>query len=377
MSQVQTLYPAPFYQSVAQWAEQRSPKPQVESSRLSWLAIISSLNYAGIIAMYKYVMRLYEIVQPVNEAINFVQFAGPAEQAIKQGILDAVDTLVNVRITPEIQQEINQTKKFGSVKNLAKLVEQMSQNCSNNLTTLAVEVMKVPETSVSFKDIGTNRGECSEKQVRLSTRYLTRIGNQIWSTWALALASNNVSNPPDYNNTAKRIIRKFKTQIFSRAVMIEIDDCVSVFIHEMVHAQQDMQQYNKGISSSDSEYRSYLTSKDKFMQMVTDPASSEFQGADFSRIYQASPQEMAAYAHQYAISFIKDNKLDKANTVADKDVMAKLQNYLGDFYKDRTNRKEYRILKRYGSLVYSNVMDFLARKSEIAKQKTQKQIKPL
>ena len=104
-------------------------------------------------------MRLYEIVQPVNEAINFVQFAGPAEQAIKQGILDAVDTLVNVRITPEIQQEINQTKKFGSVKNLAKLVEQMSQNCSNNLTTLAVEVMKVPETSVSFKDIGTNRGE--------------------------------------------------------------------------------------------------------------------------------------------------------------------------------------------------------------------------
>jgi hypothetical protein len=313
-------------------------------------------------------MRLYEIVQPINEAINFVQFAGPAEQAIKQGILDAVDTLINVRITPEIQQEINQTKKFGSVKQLTNLVQQMSQRCSLNLTTLAVEVMKVPETTVIFKDLGTDRGECLEKQVRLSSRFLTRIGNQIWGTWALALASTNVSDPPDYNNTAKRIIKKFKTQIFSRAVMIEIDNCVSVFIHEMVHAQQDMQQYNKGISSDDTEYRSYLTSKDKFMQMVTDPESSEFQGDNFSRIYQASPQEMAAYAHQYAISFIKDNKLNDPTVVADKAVMAKLQNYLGNFYKDRTNQKEYKILKRYGSLVYSNVMDFLARKSQTAKQ---------
>jgi hypothetical protein len=73
----------------------------------------------------------------------------------------------------------------------------------------------------------------------------------------------------------------------------------------------------------------------------------------------------------YFTKFIKDNKLNVQGATADAATMAKLQNYLGNYFKDRANPKEYKLLKRYGSLVYKAVADYLNRNAAQAKQNTQ------
>jgi hypothetical protein len=114
-----------------------------------------------------------------------------------------------------------------------------------------------------------------------------------------------------------------------------------------------------------------LASKDKFNKVIDDPESAGIDDTEAYKLYRASPQEMAAFANQDALKFIKDNKLNVQGATADAATMAKLQNYLGNYFKDRENPKEYKLLKRYGSLVYKAVADYLNRNAAQAKQNTQ------
>jgi hypothetical protein len=72
---------------------------------------------------------------------------------------------------------------------------------------------------------------------------------------------------------------------------------------------------------------------------------------------------MAAFANQDAARFIKDNNLNVQGVTADAATMAKLQNYLGKYFRDRDNYQERTLLKRYGTLVYKAVDDYLSRKN--------------
>jgi hypothetical protein len=344
-------------------------------------------------------MRLYEITQNVDEAVNFTRYIDDAEDAMRKGILKAVNTLPNIEITPEMQADIDDTGKFGSVKQKANLVELIAKYCSANLKNLSNKKIQVPLTNVIFSPLGTNNGECAGLTIRLNIRYINSIAPRIWYFWTQALDKNyskhnhsdindyndndyddyedneyDTDYPYDYKELADESIKEFKNSMFVPIIEEYIAECSSVFIHELVHAKQHATQRVKGIPNKKLDYRSYIKTKEipnkeKFQTMVNTPGALD--NPENYKIYRASPQEMTAFANQEAVKFIKDNKLNVPGAKADAATMAKLQNYLGNYFRDRDNYKEYIILKRYGTLIYKAVVDYLNRNSTQAKQNTQ------
>jgi hypothetical protein len=310
-------------------------------------------------------MRLYEIEQTVDEAANYTRYIDDAEDAMKKGILTACSIMANIKITPEMQADIDETRKLGSVKQALNLAGLIKQHCANELKILAETKMKVPVSDVVFEELGTTNGECAYLEIRLNIAYINGITHQIWNRWTKDLANNNTSIPFNYTKTAKKIINTFKKTVFNSPIPA-LDNCASTFIHEMVHAHQHAAQAAKGISADDTDYRSYLKTKEiptkKAFQDMVDTENALDDPENY-KIYRASPQEMAAFANQDAARFIKDNKLNTPGAKADAATMSKLQNYLGKYFRDRDNYKEYILLKRYGNLVYKAVADYLNRKT--------------
>jgi hypothetical protein len=303
-------------------------------------------------------MKINEVAQPVAEAINFARYTDDADAAMKSGIVSSVRTLPKVRITDSMAAEI-EAGSTNSLKTQANLSKLMAKYCSANLKKLAVQTMSVPVTAVVFEPLGNNKGECADLEIRLNSRYLKGIEHKILADWVNSLRKSGV-DPLNYAETTNEIIDAFINNVlFAGSAETIALSCANTFIHEMVHAQQNQLQYNQG--RTDTEYRSYLAPKDRFNKMMSDPGSVDMDDDVAHKIYRASPQEMAAFANQDAAKFIKDMGLNQPNAVADQKVMSELQHYVNEYFNDRTNPKEYRLLKRYGSLVYRAVMDYLQR----------------
>ena len=331
-------------------------------------------------------MRLHEITQNVNEAVNFTRYIHDVENAIKQGILKSVDTLPKIKITSEMQDEIDTTNSFGSVKKKANLAKLMSTYCSVNLKNLAVKQMQVPVKSVIFAALENNHnGECTGLDIGLNINYINSISNKIWHHWSDTLHrlydrynqddndddsydDNYIDDyPMDYNELASDAIATFKNNLFLPNIEDTIDKCASTFIHEIVHARQHQAQYALG---KDDDYRSYLKNKDiqtkqEFQDMIDTPGALD--NPENYKLYRASPQEMAAFANQEAAKFIKVNGLNKPGVKPNAAIMSRLETHLGNLFRDRSNYKEYQLLKRYGTLIYKAVADYLNRKAELEK----------
>jgi hypothetical protein len=345
-------------------------------------------------------MRLYEITQNVTEAINFTRYIDDAEEAMKKGILKAVDTLPKIKITSAMQADIDRTGELDGVEQTVNLAELIAKYCSANLKNLAKTKIQIPLTRVQFIPLGNNLGECDRLTINITSKYINSIAARIWFLWDQALEKKydkyNNSEVSDYNDDedyddydnddydtdypynykelADETITEFRKEIIEKVVQEYIDKSVSVFIHEMVHAKQHAAQKAKGIPAKKFDYRSYIKTKEipnkeKFQDMVATPGA--LSDPVNHKIYRASPQEMTAFANQDAARFIKDNKLNVPGAKANAETMAKLQNYLGKYFKDRDNYKEYILLKRYGTLVYKAVADYLNRNAEQTKQNTQ------
>jgi hypothetical protein len=347
-------------------------------------------------------MRLHEIEQTVDESVNYARYIDDAEDAMKKGILKAVDNLPHIEITPEMQADIDRTGELDGVKQTVNLAELIAKYCSASLKNLAKTKIQVSLSKVQFIALGNNEGECDRLTININSKYINSIAARIWFLWDQALEKKyakynnsevsdydddeedyndydydndeyNTDYPYNYKELADETITEFRKDIFTKVVQEYVDKCASIFIHELVHAKQHAVQLAKGIPAKNLDYRSYiktkeLPTKEKFQNMVATPDALD-DPLNY-KIYRASPQEMAAFANQAAAKFIKDNKLNVSGAKADAATMAKLQNYLGKYFKDRDNYKEYILLKRYGNLVYKAVADYLNRNAEQAKQNT-------
>jgi hypothetical protein len=171
--------------------------------------------------------------------------------------------------------------------------------------------------------------------------------------------------------TADSIIDSFKSNMFTSPINTVVGNIAGVFIHEMVHAKQD-----KAASANKMDpqkaYRSYLTNKETFDKSIEDYEAAGFTKAEAYRLYRGSPQEIAAFANQEAAKFIKNKKLDQRGVVATPQKLSDLQNqlkYLNDIFTDKNNPTEIKIIRRYTTLMYKAVMDYLDRKNEVEQRK--------
>lgn len=320
-------------------------------------------------------MRLYEIQQNIEESINLTRYLPEVENAIKKGILDSMDSFVNVKITPDIQANINETGKFGAVKPRVKLVSKMKKHCSTNIQSVASSTMNMPNITVYFDKI-KNNGEWygDDSAIAINIKYLNDIKNRVWANWSAQLIKYNEGDTLDYLETADSIIDEFKRYTFTPAVSAVVTNIAGVFIHEMVHAMQDKAASTKGMNP-DKAYRSYLTNKETFDKSIEDYKKAGFTKEQAYRLYRGSPQEIAAFANQEAAKFIKNKKLDQPGVQATPQRLADLQTqlkYLNDIFKDKNNPTEIKIMRRYTTLMYKAVMDYVERKNELeqAKQNT-------
>jgi hypothetical protein len=131
----------------------------------------------------------------------------------------------------------------------------------------------------------------------------------------------------------------------------------SVIIHESVHLVQHSRQYMAGRQST--EYRSYL-----------DPKRSTFpelqRQKDWSRdpenmkLYRASPQEITAFSHEYAMDIINDYQ-----STSELDLLKDPQLLAQEIY-DKLKKKripngegEQKVFQRYAKLIYQEISRYL------------------
>lgn len=152
---------------------------------------------------------------------------------------------------------------------------------------------------------------------------------------------------------------------------------VSVIIHEMVHIIQHYRQKDRYRQGKRWEFRSYLDrykgdyldTRKEYDKLPDGDDKKELKGR-YARLYYASPQEIAAFAHEAALTIIRDFGFDdkseyamdyliNASSVKSRDISDAIDKEIGSRFREPKNPKEAMVRKRYLKLVYQEVMRYI------------------
>jgi len=136
----------------------------------------------------------------------------------------------------------------------------------------------------------------------------------------------------------------------------------TLVIHELVHIQQHLRQAGR----EKMEYRSYLGTADEFEHQMRRAAEVGGGTPESVRLYNASPQEIPALAHEAALAFVDKHGLAEPRSRYQlAQLHANLHNLLtAELYSEfnkPSNTAEYAVFKRFGRLLYQEVIRFIER----------------
>lgn len=150
----------------------------------------------------------------------------------------------------------------------------------------------------------------------------------------------------------------------------QINELVSVIIHEMVHVIQHYRQKHRFLKGKDLEFRSYLDrhkgeyldTRQKYDQTPDDESQKDLVNRYYD-LYYASPQEIAAFAHQAALEIIDYYAFDLmthgASDLNSKSISNFIDNKIGGRFRNPKNSREAMVRKRYLKLVYQEVIRYI------------------
>ena len=143
-----------------------------------------------------------------------------------------------------------------------------------------------------------------------------------------------------------------------------VDQLTSTILHELVHVIQHRRQERNNFT--DFEYRSYLDKhKGEFKKLASGPHEHN---DEYFNLYLASPQEIAAFAHEAALTLIKDYSLDEIQSANDvysidaRDIVDYVDSITGNRYKNPKTPKEQSVRNRYMKLIYQEVHRYIESK---------------
>lgn len=217
--------------------------------------------------------------------------------------------------------------------------------------------------TIKFGNIGSSRGQVSGRTIVMSETYMKRLLPLILKDIEYQLM-DGLEDSKDYDG----IMSVLSNYVPSRQVWDLIVDMSETIIHELVHVTQHTRQSHRDTT----EYRSYLT-KDK---EVFNRAVTQLNDKVAHIIYRASPQEIAAHAHNMAIHLIdlaSETPIDEMRTtrevqgaINNLDEVIKLsknynisdtfRNYKG--FNQPDNPRFYQVYKRFMKRVYQEVMRY-------------------
>lgn len=218
------------------------------------------------------------------------------------------------------------------------------------------------------------RGEAQGKEVRLSELHFKTPIRKYFEK-ELDKTVSKITPESSADDVFFAIIEAFMDDDFVLDVTYSLGtkdlDVASVFMHELVHVKQSAMQGFR----YDAEYRSYLSNqKVKRKSRKTDPSKpkgefEQFDLDDFSsvekkkrymKLYLASPQEIAAFAHNLADSVINEEFIEYAQDEKDlpsKESVAKsIAMAVNAKIGKPTTDKEKFVWKRYANAVAKLVL---------------------
>lgn len=302
-------------------------------------------------------MKIHELL---TESISLTPIKPLAKQSIQRAIINACDhlDLMEDSVTPEIKSNVNSTTSLKPLVPLAiKLVSsQLEGRIAVGLENAIQQYLKI-DSIVGFSKIGSS-GYNYKKNIYINIVILNKLSEMIVDYIVNKSSSPTVESFFEESNNVGSDIFAYKS------VDIIISNIISIFIHELVHVVQFDRQLKAGRSSA--EYRSYLSkSKEKFGTAVdrlqSKPLGSVSPTDPDYKLYKASPQEMAAFAHETALQIINDNQLD---TVTDLDAVSNdldsyIPGYIDNMFSDPANAQEYKVYKRFSKQVYLEVVRYI------------------
>jgi len=171
------------------------------------------------------------------------------------------------------------------------------------------------------------------------------------------------TTPSNRSFISQVIAQVKKLSRYPASFWIQSAEINEVFIHEMVHMIQHVEQW--AVNRRDTEYRSY-TEKDprRFNLAVKNLSSPQ----DFN-IYHSSPQEISAQAHD--IAGVVASKIGNADVTASQ-VWSGIQMAIGNGIPSPTTPIETKVYRRYAKLVYQLVMSMLQQRRQQLSQPSKK-----
>lgn len=245
-----------------------------------------------------------------------------------------------------------------------QLLPALSQSIDQAIDALIPNTL----TAVTFKRIGS-AGQAPGTIIVIQTDLVEKLGNLVVN----AIFESIWDNGPEYFDAifSKEVLSDVAKRLPRNG---EVDELVSyianVVTHELVHVIQHKKQEHR----LSTEYRSYLGSNDEFDTLHDivhdqkyDRTTPEY--ARWNYLYRASPQEIAAFAHDIANVIIQRNDIDADYYIDDatmhelmSEIISEIKRYITP--KDRQERK---VFNRYVKRVYQELNAHIDRLSTDAR----------
>lgn len=302
-------------------------------------------------------MKLYELF--ISEKISLVVHKDLIESLIIDGIEEGVQQVYykfkrypDERIESVNDGYLDNVAMYAARELMTQLRVMIPVSVSHGLTnSLGIPVLS------TARSIGNSEAMAEENKIVYNLSLIAKLVNPIIDSVINHAMANYSKENPLFNAFRDSFLSMPVHSIVSSSpVKSVIDYIVSVTIHELAHVIQFINQVSAGRSSI--EYRSYLSpSKKSFHNLVRSFADTPAT-ADSYKIYQASPQEIAAFAQQEALDIIRRNGIRTRKDLGNNTDKV-ITTHMYDTFKTPANPAEYKVFKRFAKLVYQAVIDYV------------------
>lgn len=335
-------------------------------------------------------MKAYEII---TEKISITHFTEQFEDAFIHSIRQTISELASRKKALEsFRDEVNGNKDTGPTLKpiegalLAEAYTSLVYYLSDNLMKVCNQIAD-HEVLVDIVQMG-DMGNANYGRINLSDKYAESIVRQLLLLLKeSAFGSFSEDSFFDYyfSHLKGRYVQEYLP------FEIQIGDAINTMVHEMVHVLQRQRQTNTGkFNPAGFEYRSYLSDPKKNVKVRGRDRSynsDELRNMNISRngpgpdenrflyLHAGSPQEMASYAHEFALNIIRDYNLNERNPTDAIHLIDTREFYhdMIDLVKSRIKPEtpaEEKVFRRYLKLTYQELDRYIdAKRAEVERMK--------
>lgn len=329
-------------------------------------------------------MRINDIIveSVLDEAISISSLYDPIKEAIASGIAQSIGNLYNMKGGfPKLEEKFDtgegtramQQELFKAVTGPFEQWNMQDHIVREIKAALTKQLGKNVVRRFSFADLGDSTyGDASNTNIRVNEKVVNNIAiASVAKVFDMVIDSYGEGElTAGLWYIIKEIGRNDRHYV---SYLLDdnkrrIDNIASTIVHEVVHVLQHTQQNKKGFGNH--EYRSYLDkTKGEFSKLHSKRKRDDETQKRYYKLYMASPQEMAAFAHEIAIKMVNDFDLRDARNLEDfnhsasaidaQSIVDYVNEKVGQYFRMPENRQEYAVYKRYVKLVYQELMRYI------------------